>query len=94
MEELIWTLDYEATGEKVAKLKDAMTDFLPKLRADPKILRVNVLMTREANPLRMRVEIVSSGDPFNPPWPSAFMDTQKGDPLVFLSQPKLSIARR
>lgn len=89
-QEEIWTLDYEGNG---AMLKQAMTKFLPELQKNPQIQRMRVLFEKE-NPNRMRVEIVSSGDPFNPPWPGAFADTQIGQPKVFLSEPELSIARK
>jgi hypothetical protein len=93
MEEEVWTLDYEGEGEKAVALERAMNAFMPKLEADKRIQRMDVLFLRSPNTLRMRVEIVSTGDPFKPPWPGTFADTQIGLPKLFRSQPELSIAR-
>ncbi len=90
-QEEIWTLDYEGDGDTLEK---AMTGFLPKLRENSQVQRMSVLFEKDKKPLRMRVEIVSSGNPFDPPWPETFAKTQIGEAKVFLSQPKLSITKK
>ena len=94
MPEEIWTLDYEAEGVQVEELKQAMHDFLPKLEAEKRIEQMKVMYIRAGNPFLMRVDIAISGNPFDPPWPSIFQETQIGQPKVFFAQPELSIAKR
>ena len=94
MTEEIWTLDYEAEGAQVEDLKQAMHDFLPELVAEKRIQQMNVMFIREGNPFLMRVDIAISGNPFDPPWPNIFRETQIGQPKVFFIQPALSIAKR
>ena len=89
----IWTADYLAEGPtQITALQEAIKneEFREGLRRHGWPMEVFIM--EKNNTLRMRVNLPTNDDPFNPPWPDIFQQTLVGEPKVFTSQPALNLA--